>query len=136
MPEQLGFKQFFGDRSTVNYDKRLVPARAVKVDRLGEKLLPRSGFAANQDGCIGRSSLRGVVENPHESAGMPQNVLESELAVDIAPQCANFLKQAASLHRAINQSPQLIRVKGFGEIVVRAGLHGLNSVGYATEGGH
>ena len=50
MPEQLGLYEGVRKRSAVDRDERLVPPRTVVVDGARNKLLPRSGLAAHQDG--------------------------------------------------------------------------------------
>ena len=48
--EQLAFDQTLGDGRAVDRHERPVPPIAVRVDRLGERLLPGPGFTQEQDG--------------------------------------------------------------------------------------
>ena len=47
--EKLGFHQFFGDRSAVDFDKRLTFAQAHFLDGRGKELLADAGLPGDQD---------------------------------------------------------------------------------------
>src|SRR5262249_57641328 len=54
--EQLALQDVLAERGAVQRDERLVPPRAVVVDRLGDQLLAGAALAGDQ---IGRGACRG-----------------------------------------------------------------------------
>ena len=67
--EELRFDQVLRQRRAAHLDERLLRARRVVVDRVGDQLLAGAGLAAQQHGRVGARDLRDLlVDLPHRAA--------------------------------------------------------------------
>src|SRR6202034_1783167 len=76
MAEECGLEQVRGNRARVDRDKRLVAARRIGVDGLGDKLLAGSTLALNEHGRAARSDLADEVEQLEHDVALADDVLE------------------------------------------------------------
>src|SRR6266568_6589429 len=79
MAEQLGLKDRFRQRCTVDLDERALGARRQLVNGLGDQLLAGAGFTAQQYGRIGFGDDRDLVEQRAQRRAIPNDALDKNL---------------------------------------------------------
>src|SRR5258705_13034544 len=112
MAEQLRLGELGGNRRAVEHDKRLLRARAVRMQQRGNQLLAGAGLAANEHRDVLGCDARGRVEQARERGAATDDphatrLLESTLALD--------LPQTARLGRAVDREEQLVVVERLAE---------------------
>jgi hypothetical protein len=75
--EQLALEQLVGQRAAVDGDKRVIAARAVMVDRLGDQLLAGAALAAQQHGACGGRHLRHQLHDLTHLLGAGHEAIEA-----------------------------------------------------------
>ena len=70
IPEQFTFYEIFRNGGTVNLDKRIIPARAVSVNRIGYEIFAGARFPRYEHGCRRRRhSLDRIIDFQHGFTG-------------------------------------------------------------------
>jgi hypothetical protein len=99
MSEQLALDEVFGNRGAVHFHKHFVFAQALGVNGMRYELLPRTGFAVDQNPAVGRRhELDLLAESLHGDAVAGDYALRGELALEFAI----FLAQAICVDRVLD----------------------------------
>ena len=133
--EERGFQQIGGHGAGVHRHKRLVPARRIGVDRLGDQLLAGPALALDQNGRAGGSHLRHQVKNAQHRLAFADNVfkvvalLQRALELDIL-----FFRTLPGDGRA-NIGQKLFVVPRLLDKVLRSAIHRVDHVADRAVGG-
>jgi hypothetical protein len=128
--EQLALEQILGHRRRVDRDERLRRARAVAMQRAGDELLARAGFAGDQHR---RAGVRQAPDRPEHllhRGGLPENL--GRAGRDLL----GALLAHALVHRAADQIDRLVDVEGLGQVLERAALECSDRALQIGVGGH
>jgi hypothetical protein len=74
--EQFAFQKVFGERRVIHGDERMLPARAVFVNRAREQFFARAGLTLHEHGGIRRSNLRNELEHRLHRRALAQHPAE------------------------------------------------------------
>src|SRR6516162_4049763 len=133
--KEFRLEKLLGNCCAVYRYEGLIFTRAVKVDRLRQKLLSCSCLPANENRGMGTRSPRGRLQNLEQRFRVSQNVFESVFLVQGGSQRSNFLDESEMLQGTTHDQRQFVGMHRFGEIVVGAELHGLDCRLHCSEGG-
>ena len=107
--EQLALEDVLAQRGAVQRHERLVLARAVLVDRLGDQFLAGAGLALDQHAGVGRRDPLQPVDDVVHLRAVADDALEAELLVEPAVQLGVRPPQARAFGRLLGHGPQLAR---------------------------
>ncbi len=126
--EERGLEQLGGHGAGVDGNERLVAARRVGVDGLGDDLLAGAALALNQDrGTAGRD-LRDQVEDAQHDLAFAHDVGEVVALLEGALELKVFFLGAVAGNGGADVGEQLLVVPGLLDEVLRAGADGLDDV--------
>jgi hypothetical protein len=126
VPEDLALEQRLGNRRAVDRHIRRARPRTELVDRLRHQLLAGSRFAADEDRGVGRCRLLDrAVDLPHPGA-VADEPPEAAVLAQLAAQHLHLAQRLLPLHDLVEQDPQPLRIDRLGQVVVGAGLDGLD----------
>ena len=126
MPEQSGFQQIGGQRTAVHGDKRMIHARRIGMNRLGDQFLARAGFAGDQNGRTARRHLHHQIEHAQHAVALADDVGETVALLERALELRILIDQPLAGNDAVDFDQQLFVVPGLGEIIVGAEFHRLH----------
>ncbi len=124
--EQLVVEQALVQGGAVQGGERLVLARAVVVQRLGDQLLARAVFAEDQHGGVGRGGRAEALQDLLHAAAVAHDAFEAELLVELALQLAVGPVDPDALRGLLDDGAQLGHVDRLGQVVGGALLDGLD----------
>ncbi len=133
--EEGGFEQLGGDSAGVDGDKRLVAARGVGVDGLGDQLFAGAAFALDEHGGAAGRDLRDEVEEPEHGFAFADDVLEGVALLEGALELDDLLLGLVVADGGADVGEQLFVVPGLLDEVCGAGADGVDHVADRAVGG-
>ena len=103
MAEQLALDQMLWYCGHVDRHERAVATRTVLVQRFGNQLLARAGFAGNQDRAIGLGRHARLLEHTENGSRRADHLFEAQPIIEPLLQLANRLVLAMELDAAGNE---------------------------------
>jgi hypothetical protein len=122
--EQLGFEEGVLEGGAVDGEEGAC-ASAGAVDGAGDEVLSGAGFAVEEDGGAERSDALDEVEDASHLGTFGDEVLEAVFGVELEAQLLELVHERSTVEDATEEVGEAFRV-GAGQVVVGAGLHGLN----------
>ena len=128
MPEHLAFEKALRKSAEVDLHKWLLRTRAVRMDRLGNQLLPCSALAGYQDGGVGRSDPGNRTQHLHQRSALAYDLVKMKFIIGIqaVQRCFLLLLLFAQFDRRTDGFQQHKIVPGFGHKIESACLHSLH----------
>ena len=122
--EERRFQQVGRQVAGVHRHERAILPLRVRVNGAGDELFAGAALALNEDRRSARRRLNDQVEHaPHRRAA-PDDVVEvAVLLLDVLPQRAVFVDQAAALERVLDDDEHFVVLERLGDVVERAALH-------------
>ena len=136
MAEQLVLEQVLVQGSAVHRHERLVLARAVGVDGLGDQLLACAGLALNENGRAGGGEVAQPVDDLVHLRAVADHPLEAKFFVKLTFQLPVGLGQPQALGRLVHHGAKLTHVERLGEVIGSAlldRLHGRLDIAVAGD---
>ena len=134
--EQLALEDVLAQRGAVQGHERLVLARAVLVDRLGDQLLARARLALDQHAGVGRRDPLEPLDHVAHLRAVADDALEAELLVEPALQLDVGPPQPGALGGLLGDRAKLLDVQRLEQVVERPLLHRLDRRGDRPVAGH
>src|SRR5262249_639896 len=91
--EELALDEVERDRAAIDPDHRAGAARAQRVDRVRDELLPGAGLADEEHGGVGRSDPLDVLEDAPDRRALADDLTEPALVVDLLPEVVVLARQ-------------------------------------------
>ena len=124
--EELAGKKLFGEAPAVHGDERALAALAALVDRAGEQLLARAGFAAQQQRHVGHCHLLyGAHGSLHRRAAL-DDLAQGVAVLQLVVQLAVLTGELDPIQGPVDEQPQMIDVHRFCHEVVGTVAHRLD----------
>ena len=128
--EQLAFQKGFGEGGAVHLDQRLVLARGIVVEGVGDHLLADPALPGYQDRSPAGGDLLHDFEDLLHRLALADDVGELVPLLQLLLQSPVLEHQLPGRESPLDQQREAIHVHGLGQIVVGAVLHGGNRVFY------
>ena len=122
--EQLALQDVLAQGGAVERHERLVLARAVLMDGLGDQLLARAGVALDQHAGVGRGDPLEPVDHVVHLRAVADDALEAELFVQPAVQLGVGPPQPQTGRGLVGHRPQLAQIERLEQVVEGPLLHG------------
>ena len=134
MPEECGLEQVRGNCAGVDRNERLVAARRVGVDGLGDELLAGSALALDEHGRAAGSDLRDEVEQLEHDVALADDVLERVALLEGALELHDLGLGLLLADRGADVGEQLLVVPGLLDEVRGAGADGIHDIADSSVG--
>jgi putative methionine-R-sulfoxide reductase with GAF domain len=128
MAEELGLEKRFGDRSAIERDETLRPARAVVMNRPRDHFLTSTGFAGHENGAAGRRHRFEQLKQLAHRRAAADEPFEPIALLQLRPQVRIFCLQPALLERRAQGVQQLVELKRLGDEIGGAALDGFDGI--------
>ena len=123
-PKSSLSRMFSRQLGAVERHERLVLARAVDVQRLGDQLLAGAALAGDQHRGRRRRDLAELGHDRVHRRRVADHPLEAELLVELLLQLDVRSLQPLRLRRLVGDGPQLVDIERLGQVGRGPGLHG------------
>jgi hypothetical protein len=114
---------------TANGDEGPLAARAEVVDGVRGELLAGPALAADQHGGSGDGDAAEGVEDFLHGLAATQQIPEALLPLDARAQSRDLVLESPPLEQLTDLDAQGLHLEGFGDVVRRSALHGLDGAG-------
>ena len=126
MAEQLTFQKVFGKGGTIDGNERVVTAGTVPVDCTGDKFFTRAALSRDEHGAVRRRNLKDATVDPLHLAALTDEHIETVVVPQLLPQVHAVQEDSLLLVCPVDFLDDLIRGKGFGEVIDRTAFHGFD----------
>src|SRR3990172_2587369 len=124
--EQFALDQVLGNRRAVHGNEQALRPEAVVMDPLREEFLSRAGLAGDKDGRVARCHAPRHFEHFPDLLAAAHDAVETVPSLDLGPESDVLLFQAPHRKCAVKRKPELVAVKGFGDVIKSALFHGFD----------
>ncbi len=122
--EQFAFQNVLAERCAVERYERLVLARTVLMDRLGDEFLAGAGRALNQHAGVGRRDPLEPVDDVVHLRAVADHAFEAESLVEPAIQFGGSAARSRSaVGGSLGDGAQLVQIERLEQVVERPLLH-------------
>ncbi len=123
MAEKFAFEEVFRERGAMEFDEWFQRPWTVFVDGLRDQLLARSALSRDQDTGSGGRDLLDDVEDFLHRGTRADDVVETQPTAQARPKLDRFVTERASVERPLDDEHELIDLRWFRKVVLRAALH-------------
>src|SRR5262249_9858447 len=125
--KQLALEQCLRKCATVDGNKRFLGARAVEVNRLGNKFFSRTALAGDQHSAARRAHDFDHLEEFLHLLALPDEISHPVDFLEFAPQVGVFFSEPSILERAVNDEFEFLnKIFSLEDVIESAHFQSLN----------